>query len=726
MTQASHNSLAAEPPDISGPGSACDSSRRAGTGWLSVGEAAAVLGISRRAAQLRCQRGQLTAAQVEGHWYVDPESTPALRIATGDFSPAPTPVGSPLASLTARQRQRLYHRYEMLTSYLGALEHKPASLSKLEFTIAWVETWNLHHTKQRTSRTALLRWVSLHSDKGIAGLIDRRGGYRNGAAFAPEVKEYLKGLYVKESRPSIPYIYTLGKHYARERGLDIPSLRTVQTWFRTKVDPKFLAAGRDPRQFRDRCLPYVKRDWSLVPAMHCWIGDHRLLDVWLPRRIVKTIDGRKQEVTTWQRPWLTCFMDARSWLPVGSIIDFDHPNAQRVASAFIQAVEKHGCPEHAILDNGKDFRAHEVAGGRSRRHRQKLFDERHTDPIMQSLGVTVHWAVPYNARAKTIERFFGILAAQFDKSWPTYCGNSPENTPEQLKGLKASEVDPNLNLATFRAAFDRWVEQDYALQPSPAAAAAGLSVMRAFHELRAPDFQPVRPSVAELAMLLTRGKRVRIDRNGLYVHAFGQFYSCDDPEFERRRAASGRDIDRHVVYRFADGDPAKVFVFDARTDRFLFIATPYIGTAIHPLTGCNAAGEPALDQAIALQRRLARETNEQVRDLKQAASNVLLEAHRRAGNELGILDDPASITTARPPIVKLVGTGELARAAMAAQKHQKRELARQDQEAAAALFATGTDDHQAVRQPPVDPLSQLADEIEETTNERPHNPPSTA
>ena len=697
-------------------------SQQAPRGWLPASEAAAMMGISKRSVQLRCNKGELAATQAAGKWWIDPDCNAALRLASGDSRPSPAPAGSGLAGLTETRRARAFKRFEMVTGYLAGLDCKPSTMRLEAFRCQWIERWNLYHPQNRTSRAALMRWLAAYEQKGVEGLVDHRGGFNKPAPFSPEAKEFILGMYLRQERLTIPYIYKIAEAQAREDGLQLPSLRTVQTWIATRVDPKHLAAGRCPQKFRDRCTTYVKRDWTLVRSMEAWVADHRIVDVFIPRKKIVTKNGRQVEAIVWERPWVTVFMDCRSWLPVSWIVDFDSPNAHRVASAFVQAVEQHGSPEHVILDNGKDFRAHEVAGGRSRRSRQKLFDERRTTPLMETLGVTVHWAKPYNPAAKIIERWFRIMSEQFDKTWPTYIANTPANRPERMKGVKASNVDlEKLNLQKFREAFGGWIRDDYALQDCPSAACPGKSSARAFAELRAPDFAPVRPASETLSLLLSRGRRVAVGRNGLYVPAFGGFYWSDCPEMERRRGASGRDLDRHVVYRYIIGDPSKIFVFDAkRDDTFICIATPYIGNNVHPLEG----GEQLAD-AMELQNSLTKRTNKTVRNLRDAATTALLAASKWAGQEGGLLDDPATIAKPKPPTIRLIGNGELDRAAQEGAKHAHRQTARRQADeffasaANEANEATGTDDLTA-RPQSIDPLEFLVNDNDPVTEETNH------
>ncbi len=699
-------------------------------GWLRSDVAAGALGLKPRAVRTRCANGQLTASQIDGTWYIDPACNASLRLATGDASPGPSPAGDELARLSEAQRQRAYDRYEILNTYLAACEDKPAAMPINRFTVDWVSNWNLYHPDRRTSRSALLNWKKAYAAGGLTALVDHRGVGGNTAPFDAEAKEFIKGLYLRERRshgaPSIPSIYQHALAVGRTNGWRIPSLRRVQDWIYREIDHKTKAAAHNPKKFRDRCLPRIKRDWTLVPANNCWVADHRIFDFAVPRvRMVRdNITNRDVEKITWQRPWLTMFMDTRTWMPVGWVIDFDSPNSRRVASAFILAVRDHGIPEHLILDNGKDFRAHWIAGGRQKKSDMKYtFDRQKTTPLLENLGVTVHWATPYEPQVKTIERFFGIMSRQFDANMPTYLGNKPDNRPQAAGLLKADEVDTaRFNLAVVREWFDKWALEDYALRTSPSAACGGMSVMRAFHELRETGRPSIRPSDEALAMLLTYEKRTALKAEGLYVKAFAGHYRSESPEFQRRLAASASHRHLHVIYRYVESDPSKVYVFDATKDTFICVATPYIGDDIHPLMGCNADGEDVLGDAIALQRRMRRETNAEIRKSQKFADNILLEAHRAAGHTLGISDDPKTIKRHDPPALKLVGNAaELEKAHEAGRKVARRQQ-RRKQILTNVFKRTGTDD--ADSRPTTaeggDPLSNLARRVrqQETKDEQ--------
>jgi putative transposase len=350
---------------------------------------------------------------------------------------------------------------------------------------------------------------------------------------------------------------------------------------------------------------------------------------------------------------------------------------------FIQGVIDHGQPGACYLDNGKDFRMYRFSGGRQRPSRkgEPIVAEKHVAGMLSLLEVDVHFAAPYNAKAKVIEPWFKIVAENFDKRWPTYCGNKPERRPERFKALnnKAREMaEAGYTLEAFSQAFAQWVTGDYGLRPSPAEAAGGLSPERAFMELRAPDFQPARPSLETLCLLLMPSQRVRVEPNGVWVAPFGQHY--DSPALEDRRCGSGRDLRRKVTYRWMSQDPSKVYLFDALSDKFVCVATPFIGSAIHPLAPADSDDAKRLAATMALRNGLAKRMNKKVRELRGAANARLLAGAQAAGM-LGILDDPTTILPAPAPVIRIAGkTEQLQLAAIAGKAAEARAAATADAE----------------------------------------------
>jgi transposase InsO family protein len=289
--------------------------------------------------------------------------------------------------------------------------------------------------------------------------------------------------------------------------------------------------------FRDRCIPDIGRDWSLVPAMGLWVGDHRQFDAFVPcpvERFDRKL-GRTVTEWAWRRPWITAYIDALTWKCVARRIRFEDPDDNQVMITFVAGVSEHGKPSHLYLDNGKDFRARRFAGGRAE-SRRKLFDEAAVQPMLELLGIPVTWATPYNARAKIIEPWFRLVSERFDRVFDTYAGNRQDRKPERLKALrhKAGEYAANgFTLASFTQVFDRWMTEDYELRECPVAASKPLTVAEAFVRLRDPAFLAARPTDQDLALLLLPSQAVVVGKQGIYVPAFGRHYWSDELEGRR-------------------------------------------------------------------------------------------------------------------------------------------------------------------------------------------------
>ena len=650
--------------------------------WFTVDQAAEALGCDPRHVRRLCAQGKLQARQdATGVWTIDPSCKPVLAIAAGLDVPLAL-AGEQLQHLTPSQRAEVQHRLAAVRACRAALDHRPEGWTVDDWRASWLAAWNVSHKDgQRLTRRTIMRWDQQLRESGISGLIDRRRlPTSGGTACSDQAWAMFLGLYLDEARPSIPRLWETVAAYAQTEGWSWPALRTIQLRVKRSTDPRLLAAGREARRFRDRCLPTVERDGDRIPAMGLWVADHRQFDVFLPKEV--WVPKLHRSEWHWFRPWITAFLDYRTWKPPCWRIRFESPNGQQVMETFCQGVIDHGQPGAVYLDNGKDFRMYRFSGGRRRPARQgePIVAESHVKGMLELLGVAVHFAAPYNAKAKVIEPWFGQVSRNFDKRWPTYCGDRSERRPERLKLLnnKAAEMHAaGYTLEAFSQAFAQWVTGDYGLRPSPAEPADGLSPERAFMELRAPDFQPTRPSIETLCLLLMPSQRVKVEPNGVYVAAFGQHY--DSPVLEDRRCGSGRDLARKVTYRWMSQDPGKVYVFDATSDRFLCVATPYIGSAIHPLAPADSEDAKRLAATMQLRNGLAKRMNRTVRDLRGSANARLLGSAQAAGM-LGILDDPSTILPAPAAVIRIAGATE---------QHQLAATA--DAQDVADVFATGSD-----------------------------------
>jgi hypothetical protein len=120
----------------------------------------------------------------------------------------------------------------------------------------------------------------------------------------------------------------------------------------------------------------------------------------------------------------------------------------------------------ATSDNGQDYAA-TIFHGSSRPRivlRKGYLDEDQLQGLFTRLGIDVTFTLPYNPKAKPIERTFRTIEDQFGKTFATYCGNTPASRPEDLtQRLKQSNNLPTLEMV--QQAFSRYLSEIYHVSP---------------------------------------------------------------------------------------------------------------------------------------------------------------------------------------------------------------------------------------------------------------------
>lgn len=142
-----------------------------------------------------------------------------------------------------------------------------------------------------------------------------------------------------------------------------------------------------------------------------WVSDHAQIDV-----ACMTQDGNVVF------PWVTAWRDYKSGKWLGWILQTGHPNSDLIFQSFYYAAEIYGLPEDVIIDNGKDYRCKDFAGGR--KSVQVETNKPKTTSMLAELNVKVHFALPYNAQTKPIERDFLKIKELLSKHCQGYRGGS--------------------------------------------------------------------------------------------------------------------------------------------------------------------------------------------------------------------------------------------------------------------------------------------------------------
>lgn len=240
------------------------------------------------------------------------------------------------------------------------------------------------------------------------------------AAIAPDAWDRFKALWLTPERRTVAHCYDLTADLAAANDWAWPSRKTVERRIASEIPRTTQVLARDGADALKAMFPAQIRDRTTLHALQCVNGDAHRMDVF-----VKMPDGRII------RPMIVAFQDVYSGRLLSYRID-ESENSWAILGAFGDLVTEFGVPDEIVLDNGRGFAAKTLTGGTKTRFRFKILD---TDPlgVMPKLGCKIHWTIPYNGRAKPIERMFRDMSQRIAKDprfAGAYVGNAPQAKPD--------------------------------------------------------------------------------------------------------------------------------------------------------------------------------------------------------------------------------------------------------------------------------------------------------
>ena len=308
------------------------------------------------------------------------------------------------------------------------------------------------HPEHRASYATLMRWRKDYHEMGLMGLVPGWGNSEGSTSvhaiwcalqgLEPKLTKiddnvwyaYYKAQYLKEGEPSVKSCWTktLGYARAREPRLDIaffPGPTAFDRMLkRTETESAVYMARCGAAAWNKKYGNYIDRDYSALKPGEVIVSDHAQVDV-----AVMLPNGRVcfPWVTAWR-----CFKTSK-WL--GWLHHPEAPNSDHIFQSFYYSVRDWGLCSDVLIDNGKDYRVKDFAGGR--KHHKIMLDKKKTSGMLCLLSVTPHFALPYNAQTKPIERDFLKNKEWFSKHMPGYRGGNVVERPEGLADeIKAGRI----------------------------------------------------------------------------------------------------------------------------------------------------------------------------------------------------------------------------------------------------------------------------------------------
>lgn len=242
---------------------------------------------------------------------------------------------------------------------------------------------------------------------------------------SPDAFDLFKSMYLTQQRLTVKTCWQNINYENRNqnRGWRIPCLSGMYRYIEKHIPlPVQILHREGLTAYEAKCAPYVEIDPDSIEPNQVWVGDHSQFNCFV-RYQNKLI-----------RPWITAWEDLKSRMLVGWHISAV-PNQTTILLSMKRAIEKFGPPESVKIDNGKDYDS-ELFTGTTKKIRKALskgyIDEKMLAGIYAMMDISVSFAIPYNAKAKRIERLFATIDSQFTATFDLYCGEDAKRKPEDL------------------------------------------------------------------------------------------------------------------------------------------------------------------------------------------------------------------------------------------------------------------------------------------------------
>jgi putative transposase len=486
--------------------------------WITTGEAAALLGVTRQAIHKAVLAGRLGAKADDAggrraylvaldslpdeaqRRYLDrlraAGEGPALSDGEAGGNQGPAGAGhsgriATVAELVAKYGQeradkilsRAARQWEGVVKEALEVLASPAGEREKSARLAAIAH------RRKVSVETLRRKVRAYQEEGVLGFVHSR--YRvpgpglaaaERRAVSPEVANWIKAQVLRYPPPKVSWVYRELQRVAPERGWTVPSRATVYRVAEEILETEKVLAQRGEREYERTCRPKIHRTYDHLAAMEEIVGDgyHFQNFVWYRGRLI--------------RPQLSCWEDLRSRKIVGWCIT-PQANSESVGLALRHAIVSHGLAACIYVDNGKEY------------------VNAYIEQVCRRLEINIRECIPYSPQSKAIERFFRTVHEQFSMHQPAYWPR-PHKRPSDLDMARLRKEA--LSLEEFVARWEAWVDQynnqfHSSLKDTPANVFAA-----------APHARPGRVDERVLDVLLMKAESVRVHAG--YITLMGHKY----------------------------------------------------------------------------------------------------------------------------------------------------------------------------------------------------------
>ena len=410
----------------------------------------------------------------------------------------------------------------------------------------FLEIWNKKYPDKKCCYSALYKAQQRYSRYGIAALLSTRDHCRK-LKLNADYFDYYKSLYLREGAPSANFCWMATLGYAKQKDniqiTEFPTSRTFDRELKRTIPEQAIYLARyGHAAWNKRYAQYISRDYSNIEAGSFWVSDHAQIDV------AVNFNGNVCF------PWVTVFRDIKTSKWLGWFLHAEAPNSDHIFQAFYYGVQKFGLPSDVYLDNGKDYRCKDFAGGRN--SVKVLHATKKESSLLSNINVNVHFALPYNAQTKPVERDFMKIKTYLSKGFVGYRGGKITERPEKLKDeIKNNKI---MTFEDFKILFDTFIENVLNKMPSKGKVLQGKCPDELWNE----EFKTKKVISRDALKLfcMRTSNNISVGRNGVHDSQLDITYWDEWMIAEKgRKVYIRRDIN----------DYQEAWIFDAKNDKFL-------------------------------------------------------------------------------------------------------------------------------------------------------------
>jgi putative transposase len=201
-------------------------------------------------------------------------------------------------------------------------------------------------------------------------------------------------------------------------------------------------------------------------------------------------------------------MDMKTRTIVGWCIA-KNSNSEVIAAALRSGFIRYGLPGTCYMDNGKDYKS----GYLNADTKEAFF--RGYEGIFKALDIETSFAIPFNAKAKPIERFFETFSSNLSRYLVGFCGESIEERPHNLN--KKEILIQGLSILEISKFIEGYMDSYNSSPHSSLGGKTPIEVMKEANTIR----QDM-PTGEELDLLMLRAEVKTISSSG--IKKFGVYY----------------------------------------------------------------------------------------------------------------------------------------------------------------------------------------------------------